>query len=201
MTARPLARVQAIDPLKPSTVGLGTTLATISRSIQPDPNEEFIAKLLGDMVDTMVAHPVCIGLSAIQINVPVAMSIVSLSREPAHDLYVLINPSIVSETGKKDSKFESCMSVPGFRGSVVNRTKVEVAYRDKKLNHIVRLFDGFLARAIRHEVDHCWGVMYCAKMGSGEVLHPTDLFDYPEPPNTPYTEKEISTLTSGLGGE
>ena len=74
---------------------------------------------------------------------------------------ILINPEIISLTGKKDVKRESCMSVWGEQGEVQRRSKLKIKYRDTNFEEQFLQCDGFLSRAIQHELDHLQGILYC----------------------------------------
>lgn len=79
--------------------------------------------LVDDLLDTMFAHPVAIGLAAPQIDVPVQLAVLNPSRDAREDSLVLVNPQLISISGKKDVKRESCMSLPHFAGEVERRSK------------------------------------------------------------------------------
>jgi peptide deformylase len=198
MTVRSLVQIFNPDASSPASVGLGTILRESSRNIRADADPGVLGQVLQDMVDTMIAHPVCIGLSAVQIGLPFSIALVCLSRDPQKDLHVLINPVIEGSSGQKDRKYESCMSVPGYRGQVETRDKIACAYRDENMIKRRHTYSGFLARAIRHEIDHCEGQLFTQHVRGGDQLEATDIFGYEPPVSDPYEKGDIELLTEYL---
>ena len=140
---------------------------------------EELQQLVDNLVDTMSHHDIAVGLSAPQIGIHKRVAVVALdkldeeSEEPA---LVLVNPEILSFTGKKDTKRESCMSLPHYGGDVLRRTKMELNYSDREGNRKVLHAEGFLARVIAHEVDHLDGILFVDRMEEGVELVPVDIF-------------------------
>lgn len=127
-----------------------------------------------DLLDTMEAQALCVGLAANQIDSPLSVAVVSRSGTQETPL-VLFNPVVLSRTGKKDKKRESCMSVWGFAGEVERRSNIVVAFVDHRLQPMELALSGFVARVAEHEIDHLRGVTYVDHVAGG--LKPTDLFD------------------------
>jgi peptide deformylase len=137
-----------------------------------------LTSLVSDLLDTMHAHDICVGLAAPQIGVTRRVAVVNSSEGKAGPDLVLVNPEIVMQSGKKDTKFESCMSVPGWRGPVERRKKLLIHYYDVTGTRAELTAEGFEARAIMHEVDHLSGHLYC-QLVPPSLLEETDLFkDY-----------------------
>ncbi|MES4886515.1 peptide deformylase [Streptomyces sp. NPDC096012] len=134
-------------------------------------------ELVRDLIDTMHAHPICVGLAAPQIGVQQSVAVVNVSEGKAGPDLILVNPILLSATGKKDVKFESCMSLPGWRGSVERRRKIHVAYFDLDGNELEIHAEGFLARAIQHELDHLRGILYAQSLVPETQLERTNLFE------------------------
>lgn len=120
----------------------------------------------------MASQPLCVGLAANQIGQNLRIAVV---ERPDKEPLVLLNPTIVSASGKKDKKRESCMSVWGLTAEVERRTKVRVAYQDLDLAPHEETFEGFLARVVQHEIDHLVGVLYVDVAVTPTV--PTNIFD------------------------
>lgn len=144
--------------------------------------EEFDHKLqnvITDLTDTMNAQsPLCVGLAAPQIGESIRVA--AIHRDDQPDL-ILVNPEIISQTGKKDKKRESCMSLWGVMGPVTRRDKVKIKYQDENGEHHEAEFTGFFGRVVQHEVDHLNGVLYC-DLVDGELMS-TEIFNEysPEP--------------------
>jgi peptide deformylase len=121
--------------------------------------DDDLAKLVGDMVETMHAAP-GVGLAASQVGVERRVAVVDLSvgKDPS-SLLVLINPVIESGEGLElDS--EGCLSIPDLSEKVPRPTHLEVSACDLTGASQRFVAEGFLARAICHEVDHLDGVLF-----------------------------------------
>ena len=114
--------------------------------------------LLKDMAETMYAADGC-GLAAPQVGILRRMVVIDVGD----GLIELINPEIIESEGEEIG-VEGCLSVPGRRGAVKRPTKVVVRARDKKGREIELTAEGFLARAVCHELDHLDGIVYVDKM-------------------------------------
>ena len=114
--------------------------------------------LLRDMAETMYAADGC-GLAAPQVGILRRMVVIDVGD----GLIELINPVIVESSGEEVG-VEGCLSVPGRRGTVKRPTKVVVQALDKKGREIELTAEGFLARAVCHELDHLDGIVYVDKM-------------------------------------
>ena len=81
--------------------------------------------------------------------------------------YVLINPEILETSGSQTGP-EGCLSVPGKSGTVTRPDYVKVKALNEKMEEFVLEGEGLLARAICHECDHLYGVLYVDKV-EGEL--------------------------------
>lgn len=136
-----------------------------------------VLKVIEDLRETLRAYPFCIGLSAPQIGESCAISVLNFDHSLKENDMILINPRIVSISGKKDKKRESCMSVWGYMGEVERRDKVEIEYFDLDMNIQTECFEGFNARAIQHEIDHLNGVVYYDRMLDKTKLLKANFFE------------------------
>ena len=114
--------------------------------------------LLKDMAETMYAADGC-GLAAPQVGILRRMVVIDVGD----GLIELINPEIIESEGEEIG-VEGCLSVPGRRGTVKRPAKVVVRALDKKGREIELTAEGFLARAVCHELDHLDGIVYVDKM-------------------------------------
>src|SRR5436305_4314730 len=78
-------------------------------------------RLIDDMIETMRAAE-GIGLAAPQIGVPERLYVAELDEQ----VYVFINPQIVSLSQETEVAEEGCLSLPGYRGAVERLTKATV---------------------------------------------------------------------------
>lgn len=146
-----------------------------------DAFDDGLASLLQDLHDTMNSQELCIGLAAPQIGVSQKVAVAQIEDK---EVLELVNPEVLTNTGKRDTKRESCMSLFGWTGSVERRHKLLVRYQDRDGETHERSFSGFPARVVLHEIDHLDGTLYIDHLsGAAEA---TDLFDEytPDPPNT-----------------
>jgi peptide deformylase len=119
-----------------------------------------LTKLIKDMYDTMIEYD-GVGLAAPQIGLSLQVAIVDI--DDRHGTIELINPEIVEKRGEQTGP-EGCLSFPGLFGEVkrANYVKVRTYNRKGKLRIIEA--EGFLARAIQHEIDHLDGVLFTSKV-------------------------------------
>lgn len=126
------------------------------------PVEEFgpgLARLAADMVETMHAAP-GIGLAAPQVGVEMRLAVVDLSvGEDPEQLLVLVNPTVSDPRGSWVEE-EGCLSIPGITDKVPRPQQIRVEARDLDGEPFAIEAEGWLARAISHEVDHLDGVLF-----------------------------------------
>ena len=74
---------------------------------------------------------------------------------------VLVNPALQPVEGDAQVSFyEGCLSVPGLTGVVARHGAVRVKALDEHGQPVDRVFSGWAARIIQHEVDHLGGRLY-----------------------------------------
>lgn len=138
---------------------------------------EEVQQIIVDLRDTLWAYPFSVGLSAPQIGQSYAISVINPTRESPENDQILINPKIISTSGKKDRKRESCMSVWGEMGEVERRDKVVIEFRDEDFNLKQITFTNFESRVIQHEIDHLNGILFSDKLINDSALQHADFFD------------------------
>ena len=110
-----------------------------------------IKNLAQDMLDTMYMAP-GVGLAAPQVGLPLRMCVIDVTREKNNPI-VMINPEIISGENKVSAE-EGCLSFPGIFEKIGRFEKVNVKYTDLKDKDITISAEGFLAKAVQHEIDH-----------------------------------------------
>ncbi len=121
--------------------------------------DDELAKLCEDMFESMyVAQGV--GLAATQIGLSKTLAVidVSVGKNPEAKL-VLANPEIISVEGDQREE-EGCLSLPGFRGSVLRPAYVTIRAQNVKGETYEMRGEGLLARAFCHEIDHLNGILF-----------------------------------------
>jgi len=118
-----------------------------------------LAKLCEDMFESMYAAQ-GIGLAATQVGISKKLAVidVSVGKNPEARL-VLANPEIIHTEGDQREE-EGCLSLPGFRGSVLRPAYVTVRAQNLKGETYEMRGEGLLARAFCHEIDHLNGVLF-----------------------------------------
>lgn len=101
-----------------------------------------------------------LGLSAVQIGVPLRVFIVDLSAiDITAEPKVFINPEIIETAGSSEFE-EGCLSFPGIFQRLSRPERVKVKALDENGNEFVMEAEGIAARAIQHENDHLDGVLF-----------------------------------------
>jgi peptide deformylase len=128
-----------------------------------------------DLVDTMRAHPRCVGLAANQIGVLARIVVVDVTGHPkARDprgLLVLVDPVVLESAGKEVGR-EGCLSVPDFTGNVRRARRIVVRATTAGGSPLSLEARGFEARALQHEIDHLDGILFLDR-----VVSAADLFE------------------------
>jgi len=119
-----------------------------------------LSKLLADMYDTMIEND-GVGLAAPQIGLSKQIAIVDIDDH--HGTIELINPVIIEQRGTQTGP-EGCLSFPGLYGDVSRSDYIKVRTYNKKGKMRIIEAEGFLARAIQHEIDHLEGILFTSKV-------------------------------------
>ena len=133
-----------------------TRLRRISRVVTEF--DQTLKDLVTDMTDTMYAAP-GIGLAAVQIDVPMRVIVMDLSKE-RNQLRVFVNPEITDLDQGVTEIEEGCLSVPGIYSSVTRAQSVRVDACDINGNPFQVEGDELLSVCIQHEVDHLNGKVF-----------------------------------------
>jgi peptide deformylase len=96
-----------------------------------------------------------VGLAAPQVGILRRVVVVDVGE----GLIELVNPEIIDAQGEECGP-EGCLSVPGRSGMVSRPSKVTVHAQDAKGEPFELTGEGYLARALCHEIDHLNGVLY-----------------------------------------
>ena len=138
-------------------------LKQVARALDPGEDEE-IARVAADLVDTMESFGHCVGLAATQLGEMVRMVAVDVTGHPkataTNGPLVLVNPRIVRTEGAEVGR-EGCLSIPELTANVRRATTIEVESADG----VVRS-EGFEARCLQHEIDHLDGLLFLDRVDS-----------------------------------
>ncbi len=114
--------------------------------------------ILDDMLETMY-HAEGVGLAAPQVGILKRLVVIDIGEGPIK----LVNPEIKEFSGSCID-YEGCLSVPNEQGKVDRPERVTITAKNEKGEDIEITGEGFLARAICHELDHLDGVLYIDKI-------------------------------------
>lgn len=134
-----------------------------------------VKKLVRDLKDTLRDNGDGIGLAAPQINVHSRVVIVQLgshdeNKEKPDPPIALINPEIVeAKLDKLD--FDGCLSFPGLFADTVRPHYLRVTGLDEFGQPFDRVFEGFDAVVVHHEIDHLNGVLFIDRIKGIEDLY------------------------------
>lgn len=117
--------------------------------------------LLDDMAQTMY-HAEGVGLAAPQVGVLRRVVVIDCSEEQ-NELIELVNPVILESSGSQCGR-EGCLSLPGRQGIVTRPYFVRVQAQNRDGEPFILEAEGFLARAVCHELDHLDGELYIDRM-------------------------------------
>lgn len=126
-------------------------------------NDLALPGILTDLKDTLLASPGCVGIAAPQIGVLKRIVLIDASRgkRPSdnHGFLILINPVIVSTTGKVTAR-EGCLSVPDLTANVTRARFLSVNFQNASGHSLKLESQDFEARIIQHETDHLDGILF-----------------------------------------
>jgi peptide deformylase len=127
--------------------------------------DDDVRTLVDDMVETMYAEP-GVGLAANQVGVGLRLCVIDLSvgEEPGA-LRVLVNPEVTATEGSQIGE-EGCLSFPGITLDIERPYRVSVEASDLDGGSFVLEGEGFMARALLHEIDHLDGRVFLRHVSS-----------------------------------
>ena len=125
--------------------------------------DDSLRALIADMRDTMKA---CngVGLAANQVGVLQRVLVVDVPLDDdRRAALAIVNPVIVARSGSESSE-EGCLSIPGIFDDVTRAASIKVRALDERGQPIAFEAEGYLARALQHEVDHLDGVLFVDRL-------------------------------------
>lgn len=116
-----------------------------------------------------------IGMAANQLGVSRQVAIVEVDEESG--LFEMINPEIIYRKGTTID-VEGCLSFPEIYGTVERADEMTVRFVDRDGYEVEAEVDGYLSRAMQHEIEHLSGGLFIDRII--ERIAPEDLMDYME---------------------
>ena len=128
-----------------------------------DTFDDALRRLAQDLRDTMVAYG-GVGLAANQVGAAWRIAVVDVPLESDERArYTLVNPVIEARSGTETAE-EGCLSIPGVYEDVTRSLTLRLKARDENGREFELLAEGYLARALQHEIDHLDGVLFIDRL-------------------------------------
>ncbi|MDE3069610.1 MAG: peptide deformylase [Acidobacteriota bacterium] len=138
-------------------------------ALDEERERERMARVAADLLDTMGAHPGCVGLAAPQLDELVRMIVVDVSEHrkttTSHGLMLLVNP-VVGRTEGAEVAREGCLSIPDLTANVRRATRMALRAETPSGEKVELETEGFEARCILHEIDHLDGILFLDRVDS-----------------------------------
>ncbi len=100
-----------------------------------------------------------IGLASNQVGKLFRLAVIGNLPDILDEPLILINP-VINDSEGWVTQDEGCLSFPGVSASVRRRVKIYATFWNLKEEEMKIEAQGFLARAIQHELDHLDGILY-----------------------------------------
>lgn len=126
-------------------------------ALPSEPADKTDLPIARDLLDTLQFHKdSCVGMAANMIGV--RKNIIAFFDEASHNYFVMLNPDIIDCAGIYETE-EGCLSLLGDPRKCQRYRSIQVRYQDEKMKVKTKLFHGWTAQIIQHEVDHCKGIL------------------------------------------
>ncbi|HTH72557.1 MAG TPA: peptide deformylase [Candidatus Pristimantibacillus sp.] len=132
-------------------------------------------------------HRMLVGLAAPQLGEPYRIILiderVTSARTHGGRLTCLINPKVVWRSRETEEGREGCFSAGPVWGLVRRPVAVKVRALTPSGDKIERVFEGFTARIVQHEIDHLDGIRFPDRIRSDRKrhwVHAEEIPVYPE---------------------
>ena len=155
-----------------------------------------VVRLIRDLKDTLQASSDGIGLAAPQINSHHRVVIVRFgtasdaSDEPGPPI-ALVNPMIM-EASDERKDFDGCLSFPGLYGVTSRPHRLRVTGLDEDGKSFERIYEGFDAVVVHHEIDHLNGVLFIDRIENWADLYTVGKNESGELVRVPITLNQVS---------
>ncbi|MFH0864301.1 MAG: peptide deformylase [Candidatus Gottesmanbacteria bacterium] len=143
--------------------------------IQPSQPVGKIDKKILDSIEEMkktllsADKPKGVGLAAPQIGKPLRIFITK--PFPKSEITIFINPEIIWQAKEmtngvpeRDNKLEGCLSIPKIWGIVKRSISLKLKYQTPDTKIHTKVFSGFMATIIQHEMDHLDGRLFSSRV-------------------------------------
>lgn len=125
--------------------------------------DDELRQLVADMRETMHAYN-GVGLAGNQVGVVQRVAVVDVPLDDSQRAqFALVNPVLVERSGSQVGE-EGCLSIPGIYEDVQRALEIRVRAQDEFGKPYEIEAEGYLARAIQHEMDHLDGVLFVDRL-------------------------------------
>lgn len=188
--------------------------AALRRKCDPTPAvSRRVGHLIQNLKDTLAAYPEGVGLAAPQIGVYLRVVVVCLGATNnqaglADRALALVNP-VVRCAAHERLDFDGCLSFPGLFGETVRPHTLLVTGQGEDGRPFERLFEGFDAVVVHHELDHLDGVLFIDRLKSLADLYTLSLDEdgrpvrrpvqagWPAGPGIPWPNRPVARRPAG----
>jgi peptide deformylase len=133
------------------------------RAVEVPGVDDTLRQLIADLRETMKAYG-GVGLAANQVGVAQRVLVVDVPLEEGERaVHAFINPVVRRRVGTISGE-EGCLSLPGIWEDVTRSERVVVEALDEQGRKLELDAEGYLSRAIQHELDHLDGVLFVDRL-------------------------------------
>ncbi len=125
-----------------------------ARSAEVPVVDDLLRQFIDDLFETMDAAE-GVGLAANQVGITQRVAVVGVED----DRFAMVNPVIVSAEGRARGE-EGCLSIPDLHAEVTRPERIVLEALDREGKPYRRELDGYVARAVQHEIDHLDGILF-----------------------------------------
>ena len=110
-----------------------------------------------NLFDTPLVHKDgCVGMAANMIGVKKRIIAFYDESGRAPTYIVMLNPEIIKKDGVYNTE-EACLSLLGDPRPCKRYKAIKVKYQNVEMQTRIKIYTGWTAQIIQHEVDHCYG--------------------------------------------
>lgn len=110
--------------------------------------------IAADLLDTLIANKDrCVGMAANMIGE--SKRIIAFINDG--DYMVMFNPEIIKKADPYEAE-EGCLSLTGTR-KTQRWQSIKVRFQNEQFQTRIKIFTGWTAEIIQHEIDHCCGII------------------------------------------
>jgi peptide deformylase len=145
-------------------------LKAVARELSLPADAGEVARVAGDLLDTMRSMSFTTGVAATQLGELVRIVAVDVTGHrrttTCHGELILVNPAVVSSSDESEVGREGCLSIPDLTANVRRPVSVVVSAAEVDGSAAQVETEGFEARCLLHEIDHLDGILFLDRVDS-----------------------------------